>query len=470
VAVFSFFSTNNSKHIALNKQVILLIRDPSYLATFGEKLIMHKYIAVIFLLMVILSCKNNGQKTADEPTKVIHAKPPSEIAYGFVLDSFKVKIDTIAPNTTLSHLLAPYGISQWYINTAASLAADSLINLKYVSAGDQVLMLQNKRDSANSLLFAIYPKNEVEYVIFDFRDSVSVQLETKSNTVEQKILTGEIIANSNLTIAINQQVKNINITGEIAEEISGLFAWTIDFFKLHPGDEFKLIYNEKSVEGKPYDIENVKYAYFKHQGKPYYSFYYEFDSINKTGGVFDENGKDMKRLFLMAPVKYSRISSSFSNRRFHPVQKRWKSHLGTDYAAPKGTPIWSTADGYVIAASYTRGNGNYVKVKHNDTYTTQYLHMTAHAKGIRKGVKVSQGQIIGYVGSTGLATGPHVCYRFWKNGKQINHRAEKFPASTPLPDSLMASYLEFIKPIKEKLDSAAITPYISGEDVAKESE
>ncbi|MFK8043965.1 MAG: peptidoglycan DD-metalloendopeptidase family protein [Crocinitomicaceae bacterium] len=431
---------------------------------------MFKYAIFLFLIFAIISCKNNNQKKVEEPIIVLPEVMPSEIAYGFVLDSFKVITDTIAPNTTLSHLLAPYGVSQWYINTAANLAADSLINLKYVTAGDQVLMLQNKRDSINNLLFAIYPKNKVEYVIFDFRDSVVVSLEKKPNTVEQRMLTGEIIANSNLTLAINQQVKSINMTGEIAEEISGLFAWTIDFFKLHPGDQFKLIYDEKSVEGEPYDIENVKYAYFKHQGKPYYSFYYEFDTINKRGGVFDENGKEMKRMFLMAPVQYSRISSSFSNRRFHPVQKRWKSHLGTDYAAPKGTPIWSTADGYVIAAAYTRGNGNYVKVKHNDTYTTQYLHMTAHAKGIRKGVKVSQGEIIGYVGSTGLATGPHVCYRFWKNGKQINHRAEKFPASTPLPDSLMATYLEFIKPIKKRLDSALITPYVQSKVSANKSE
>ena len=320
--------------------------------------------------------------------------------------------------------------------------------------------MQNKKDTAHHLLYCIYPKNEIEYVIFNFSDSVEVELKVKPHTIEERILSGEIVANSNLTVAINQQLKNINMTGEMAEEISGLFAWTIDFFKLHPGDKFKVIYNEKSVDGEPYDVGDIKYAYFKHQNNEFYSFFYVLDSAKNKVGVFDENGKEMKRQFLMAPVKYSRISSSFTNRRFHPVQRRWKSHLGTDYAAPKGTPIWSTADGYVIAAAYTRGNGNYVKVKHNDTYTTQYLHMTGFAAGIRKGVYVKQGQVIGFVGSTGLATGPHVCYRFWKNGKQINHRAEKFQPSTPMPDSLLQDYLKFIAPIKEKLDQTKITPYI----------
>ncbi|MFT4602068.1 MAG: murein DD-endopeptidase MepM/ murein hydrolase activator NlpD [Arenicella sp.] len=270
--------------------------------------------------------------------------------------------------------------------------------------------------------------------------------------------------NSNLTFALDQQLKDINMTGEMAEYVAGVFAWTIDFFKLHPGDEFKVIYQEKSVEGTPYSVGEISSAWFKHQGHEYYGFKYSMDSTGTRIGMFDENGKEMKRPFLMAPVKYSRISSGFSGRRFHPVQKRWKAHLGTDYAAPKGTPIMATADGYVIAASYSGGNGNYVKIKHDEVYTTQYLHMTGFALGIKKGVHVMQGQTIGFVGSTGLATGPHVCYRFWKNGKQINHRAEKFPPSVPMPDSILPDYLKFIEPIKARLDSMPITPYIVESD------
>ena len=461
---------NNSKQTAFNKR----LRSNQYLdfkiLNFEKKHPMIRFSLLLLTIYFIVSCKNESNKIIAEVIVPEEVLVPSEVEYGFTLDSFTVSVDTIARNSTLSHLFAPYGVSQWYINLAADMAADSVIGLKYVNPGTQVLLLQNKDDTIKTLLYAVYPKNEVDFIIFDFTDSVYVELNTKPHTVEQKILAGEIIANSNLTLALNQQLKNINMTGEIAEQVSGLFAWTIDFFKLHPNDEFKVIYDEKSVDGKAYDAGSIKHAYFKHQGKQYYSFYYEYDSILKKGGVFDENGKEMKRKFLMSPVKYSRISSSYSNRRFHPVQKRWKSHLGTDYAAPRGTPIWSTADGYVVAASYTRGNGNYVKVKHNNTYTTQYLHMTGFAKGIKKGVYVNQGQTIGYVGSTGLATGPHVCYRFWKNGKQINHRGEKFPASTPMPDSILPAYLAYIKPFKKLLDSTAIVPYISAKETEVVSE
>ena len=420
---------------------------------------MQKLFFSALLILFFIACKNEPTESPQVVEKTEVTVNPPIIEYGFILDSFKVVYDTISPDWTLSHLFAPYNVSQWHINQAAEMAADSTIGLKYITKGTPVLLLFENEDSLDKLQYCIYPKNRVEYVIFDFSDSVFVSKEEKENAINERVLSGEIIENSNLTLALNAQLKDANMTGEMAEYISGLFAWTIDFFKLHPGDEFKVIYDEKSVEGEPYDVDNVKYAYFKHQGKTYYSFYYLIDSTTNKYGVYDENGKEMKRQFLMAPVKYSRISSGYSGRRFHPVQKRWKSHKGTDYAAPKGTPIWATADGYVIAASYTRGNGNYVKIKHNDTYSTQYLHMTGFASGIRKGVHVKQGQTIGYVGSTGLATGPHVCYRFWKNGKQINHRAEKFPATTPMPDSILPQYMAFIKPYKLKLDSMAITPY-----------
>ena len=156
-------------------------------------------------------------------------------------------------------------------------------------------------------------------------------------------------------------------------------------------------------------------------------------------------------------------------KRFHPVQKRWKAHLGTDYAAPHGTPILATADGTVIAASYSGGNGNYVKIQHDKTYTTQYLHMSKFAEGIRKGVWVNQGDVIGYVGSTGLATGPHVCYRFWKNGKQIDHRKEIFEVTEPMADSLKPAYMEFMKPLKAELDSLPITPYLIHDEILEDS-
>lgn len=418
------------------------------------------YYSLIFIasLFFIVGCAGE-EEVAEEPEVEEVVIPEPTIEYGFVLDSFSVKRDTVLSGWTMSHMFQGYGLSQYDINIAAERAADSIVGLRYIKEGTPFIMLQDLEDTAANIKYCIYPKNVVDYIVFDFtQDSIIVEKRSKPSEVNERIISGEIVQNSNLTFALDQQLQDINMTGEMAEYIAGMFAWTIDFFKLHPGDEFKVIYTEKSVEGKPYAVGEITSGWFKHQGHEYYGFRYELDSSKV--GMFDENGKEMKRPFLMAPVKYSRISSGFTMKRFHPVQKRWKAHLGTDYAAPRGTPIMATADGYVIAASYSGGNGNYVKIKHDDVYTTQYLHMTGFAPGIKKGVKVMQGQTIGYVGSTGLATGPHVCYRFWKNGKQIDHRAEKFPPSIPMPDSLLPAYLDFIKPIRARLDSLPVTPYL----------
>ncbi|HIP35588.1 MAG TPA: M23 family peptidase [Crocinitomix sp.] len=417
------------------------------------------YVILLIFVVGINSCQTEANTNLNnQPNDTIIKPYKPNIEYGFNLDSFSVYRDTVQPDWTLSHILSPYNVSQFNINLAANYASDSVVGLKYVKKGKPFIILTPLGDTTKTALYCIYPKNMIDYIIFDFSDSVVVTKKQKPNKVTEKMLSGEIIKNSNLTFAINRQLKNANMTGEMTEYIAGIFAWNIDFFKLYPGDEFKVIYEEQTVEGKPYKIKNVKHAYFKHQNSNYYAFYYVLDSTHNKFGYFDEKGKEMKRPFLMAPVKYSRISSGYSSRRFHPVQKRWKAHLGTDYAAPKGTPIMATADGYVIASSYTGGNGNYVKIKHNDTYSTQYLHMSKRA--VKKGQHVKQGEIIGYVGSTGLATGPHVCYRFWKNGKQINHRAEKFPSSIPMVDSLLPNYLEYIKPIKAQLDSFPIHKYI----------
>lgn len=417
------------------------------------------FLIILTTLLFLPSC--GGENETEENEQIEEAVPEPIYEYGFCLDSFKVIRDTVKPGWTMSHMFQGYGLTQFEINVAADRAADSLVGLRYIKEGTPFIMLCGLDDTATNVIYCVYPKNEVDYIVFDFtKDSTIVEKRQKPFEINERIISGEIIKNSNLTFAIDQQLQNINMTGEMAEFIAGVFAWTIDFFRLHPGDEFKVIYTEKSVEGKPYAIGEISSAWFKHQGNEFYGFRYAIDSLGEKVGFFDDKGKEMKRPFLMAPVQYSRISSGFSSNRFHPVQKRWKAHLGTDYAAPRGTPILATADGYVIAAAYTSGNGNYVKIKHDDVYTTQYLHMTGFAPGIKKGVRVVQGQTIGFVGSTGLATGPHVCYRFWKNGQQIDHRAEKFPPSVPMPDSLLPDYMKFIEPIKARLDSLPVTPYI----------
>ena len=409
-------------------------------------------LSILLCILSIGACQNEsaGVVEAEAVESIITTKP--EVRFGFSLDEFDIIQDVIQEGWTLSHLFAQLGIESHEIFQADVVSRDSIVGLKYIVAGRPFTAFIPKNDTSRRAHSIIYESSIVEYIQFNFKDSVHVIKHTKPVTVSRKNLTGEIAKNSNLTQTIHQDIQQIGLTGELSEAISGIFAWSIDFFKLQPGDQFKLVYTEKSVEDIPFGLDRIEAIWFKHRGGGHYAFYFENDSLEKVEGYYDEKGKEMKRPFLMSPVKFSRISSGYSANRLHPVQKRNKPHLGTDYAAPEGTPIFTTADGTIIEASRSQFNGNYVKVRHNETYQTQYLHMSKIENGIKPGIRVKQGQTIGYVGSTGLATGPHVCYRFWKNGKQVNHRAEKLPTTIPLKKELLPMYLEFIKPLKSELD------------------
>lgn len=372
------------------------------------------------------------------------------IAYGYDLNNFEVYYDTVQPNWTLSHLFLPYNVTQVQINEAYSYSKDS-VSLKYIDKGNLCLMLCRKdKDTIRDLQYAIYVKNKVDYFIFDFtKPYVLVEANHKKVDTTIREIGAIIKPGGNLSVAINNSVKSNSISSPLVEEIANIYAWSIDFFNLQAGDKLKIIFEEKSVEGESLGIGKIKSILFNHKQKDFYAFNYAVDSVD---GYYDEKGKEMKSMFLSAPLQYTRISSGFTMKRFHPVQKRWKSHLGTDYAAPTGTPIWTTADGVIIARSRNRGNGNFVKVKHNATYSTQYLHMSKFKEGQKVGDYVRQGEIIGYVGSTGLATGPHVCYRFWKDGEQVDARAQKFENSKPMDTTLLPTYLKHIETVKQQLD------------------
>ncbi len=218
---------------------------------------------------------------------------------------------------------------------------------------------------------------------------------------------------------------------ELAMLLAETFETKIDFYRLQPGDVIKIVYEERQVEGKTVDVTRIRAAEMAHGGVVYDAYWFDGE---ESIGYYNGRGESLNGGFLKSPVPFSRLTSGFTMRRFHPVQRRWKAHLGTDYAAPRGTPILAVGDGVVTQASRTRGNGNFVKIRHTGTYQTQYLHMTRFAEGIKPGARVIQGQTIGYVGSTGLATGPHVCFRFWKNGVQVDHRVEAGPPPTPVAD------------------------------------
>ncbi len=225
-----------------------------------------------------------------------------------------------------------------------------------------------------------------------------------------------------------------------------IYSCQIDFFSIQPNDSFKVVYQEISVDGVPASSGKILSADFIHRQENFYAFYFNDE---KDNGYYDDKGNSLKRMFLKAPLKFFSISSRFSMNRFHPILHVNKAHLGTDYAAPAGTPIMTVGTGVVLEASFSSGNGNYVKVKHNATYTTQYLHMSHFAKGIHKGSSVVQGQVIGYVGSTGLATGPHVCFRLWKNGAQVNPLKQTYQSVNPISKEKRQTF-ELVK--KERTD------------------
>jgi len=347
-------------------------------------------------------------------------------AFGIEEDAFERSTHRIRRGETFADILTRYEVPYADVLALAEAARD-VFNVRRLQAGRP---LHIYRDSTGARVF-VYQPDPVRYVVFDLREPVRVY--TGRRAVERVLRTAQGVIESSLY----ETLQAADADPELAIRLSEIFAWQIDFYRIQRGDRFVALYEETLIDGEPVGIERVLAARFQHMGEDFYAFRFEHD-----GGVdyYDEAGRNLRKAFLKAPLRYSRITSRYSLRRFHPVQKRYKPHLGTDYAAPAGTPVYATGDGVVIEAGYTRYNGYYVKIRHNAVYTTGYLHFSRIAKGIRPGVRVRQGQVIGYVGSTGLATGPHVCYRFWKNGRQVDPLREQLPPGEPVPDSLRDAF------------------------------
>jgi murein DD-endopeptidase MepM/ murein hydrolase activator NlpD len=297
----------------------------------------------------------------------------------------------------------------------------------------------------------IYQPNKIDYVVINFQDSIHAYKSKKPIKFVEKEISGTI--NSSLSVAMDSLHLSPNLTNTVAD----IYAWTLDFYKLQKGDQFKIIYTDKYIEDSIYaGIENVKAAYFEHNGEPFYAFRFESDSIMGVTDYFNEEAKNLRRAFLKSPIKFRyRISSRYNlRRRIAYYGNKIRPHKGTDFAANIGTPILATANGTVVESRRKGGNGKYVKIKHNSIYSTQYLHMKN--RNVKVGQFVKQGDVIGWVGMTGNTGGPHVCYRFWKNGKQVDPFRQKLPEAEPISDSLKNQYLEFIKPLKTQLDNIPV--------------
>lgn len=366
--------------------------------------------------------------------------------YGFDLNQFHFETMKIKPNQFLANILQDRAITYDQIQSLVQ-NSNEIFNVRSFRSGKDLTFI--REDECDPPKYMIYEPNQLTYIQYEFnKDSVSVSKVERDISICTDMAYG--IIETNLSNTMDKMGLGMGIISKMEDALAS----SVDFYHLQKGDEFKLIYEEVHIDGEKVKEGNILGAYYKNNQGEHYAVYFENE---KYDGFYDLKGHPTKGAFLRAPVKFSRISSGFNRTRFHPIKKRRIPHLGTDYAAPIGTPIFSVSDGVVSIVSYTQNNGKYVKIKHDRTYETQYLHMNGFAKGIKSGVKVKQGQVIGYVGQTGLATGPHVCFRFWKNGKQINHLRENFPPADPLPETDLPEFTTKADSIKHLLDT--INPF-----------
>ncbi|MCF8245909.1 MAG: peptidoglycan DD-metalloendopeptidase family protein [Saprospiraceae bacterium] len=351
------------------------------------------------------------------------------IKYGFAVDTFQIEEGKIQKNQTLGTLLSGMGMDMHSIESLVKNSKDVFnINRNFRTGKDYTILLD--RNTGQPLHLILEP-SVFEYIVFNLHGELNVQKVEREVDTQLKAVKGEIA--STLWAALSDS----NVDSEAAANMEDALECYVDFSHTKEGDKFKLLFEERKINGKSVGSGQLYAVNYQREGKDYYAFWFDDGA---TKGFFDVEGTSAKKGFLKSPLKYSRISSKFNPRRFHPILKTVRPHLGTDYAAPTGTPIYSVGEGVVEEVAYTKGNGKYVKIRHDKKYQTQYLHMSRYAKGIRRGTKVAQGQVIGYVGSTGLATGPHVCFRFWKNGKQVNHLREKLPQSKKMPQDKLEGF------------------------------
>lgn len=405
------------------------------------------FICTLFIT-TFLSCKQENVEGKFDKNKIVETEKKSVYKYGYNLDNFNVVQDTIKRGESFGVILDRHHIFYPKINEIA-VKIKNTFDVRRVRAGKPYTILASK-DSLEKAQVFIYNHDKINATIVDFKDSIiSARKYKKPIKIIERVASGKIF--SNLSVTMDSLHFNPNLTWAVAD----IYAWTLDFYKLQKGDTFKLVFEEKYIEDSIFaGYGKIKSAVFNHKGNDLYAFRFVADNTKGIPEYYDEKGNMLRSFFLKAPIKFQyRISSRYNLRRKIALYgNRVRPHKGTDFAANVGTPIIATASGTVVASERRGGNGNYVKIRHNNTYTTQYLHM--RKRSVRKGQYVKQGQVIGTVGMTGNTSGPHVCYRFWKNGRQVDPFSPKIklPEAEPLKKSLKPTYLEFIKPLQEQLN------------------
>lgn len=396
----------------------------------------------LMLLPFILGCEEVTEQALVEEKPAVVSIPP-DLRYGYDFNQYEAKRLKVKRGDTFGAILENNGIDYPQVYEILQVIKGK-VNVRKLQIGKPYTLLFDK-DSINSPKAFIYHPDALGYSVIQLRDSIF------GKEVKKPIRTVELEATGVIESSLYETMLNSGYNSMLTYFLADVYAWTIDFTRLDKGDRFKVIYTEKFVDDSiSVGIEKIKAAYFEHRSKGLYAYEFETDSIKGIVDYFDDKAKNLRRAFLKAPVKFSRISSRYNLKRRIAYYGRVKPHRGTDYAAAVGTPIMATANGRVTKASYTRGNGNYVKIQHNNTYATQYLHMKR--RKVKVGQYVKQGDVIGWVGMTGNTSGPHVCYRFWKNGRQVDPFKQKLPEAKPISAELKKRYFEHIKETETQLN------------------
>lgn len=381
-----------------------------------------KGLIFIVFVMILLSCGSEDKREGLSLGSEIDSVKVSE--FGFPEWEYEVEEGQIKRGDYFSSLLGRLGISasQAY---ELSVSCENLFDLKTIKVGNNYWAYYTK-DAERRLEYLVYQDTKTRFVTFSLGDSLYASVNDR--TVRSRLKYGEAV----ITTSLWNDVMDAGLSPVLAIRLSEIYAWSIDFFGLRAGDSFKVLYEEQYVGDEFYDIGKIYSAVFTHMGKPYDAYRFVQDSVPQ---YWSGEGENLRKAFLKAPLSFTRVSSRFSYARRHPITRVVRPHTGVDYAAPSGTPVMSIGDGVVVQRAYTRGGGNQVKIKHNSVYTTAYLHLSRFARGLTVGKRVSQGEVIGYVGSTGMSTGPHLDFRVWKNGSPINPLTMEAPPADPLKEN-----------------------------------
>lgn len=409
--------------------------------TMAKKKIFSIGFLILALPLFILIFKNNSAKNRSvsvfktEIDKHILCQNPGK-RYEIIVDSFNIDNNRIRRNQNFAEILRQYDLGEHTVYDALK-EVEKVFDVTKFKAGNPYYVFYDKYDTTGTVSYFVYEHEPTSYLKLSFGDKITARKLKKETRVERKSCSATVSS------SLWNTMKDNDLNPSLALELSEIYAWTIDFFGLEQGDAFKVVYEEEYVDSTSIGIKNIVAAYFKHNQDTLYAIPFEQDS-----GVtyFDLKGKSLQREFLKAPLRFSRISSGYSMSRMHPILKRRRPHRGVDYAAPAGTPIHSIGDGVVVDKGYTKAAGYYIKIRHNSIYTTGYNHLSGYAKGMHKGRKVKQGDVIGYVGATGYATGPHLDFRFWKNGQLINPLRVEAPPVEPVREENRKAFEQ----VKEK--------------------